>query len=195
MKLAQLRAIGHNIATSLASGPGLMIGVWCTDIFSEAKASPEGYLTVDFLSGAARGATPSPSLAGAIRAYAKNLDDLCARHETTRASFSQLSARYWSDAVGRRFVVTVVDGSGRSASDDYLGTSGARVRVLDALGRIRTRRWRRGGDSNSRYLAVCSLSKRVHSTTLPPLRGRRPRFTAGAADASRASDEARMRDR
>jgi hypothetical protein len=30
--------------------------------------------------------------------------------------------------------------------------------------------WRRGGDSNPRYLAVYALSKRAHSTTLPPLR-------------------------
>lgn len=31
--------------------------------------------------------------------------------------------------------------------------------------------WRRGRDSNSRNLAVCALSKRVHSTTMRPLRG------------------------
>jgi hypothetical protein len=33
------------------------------------------------------------------------------------------------------------------------------------------RNWRRGRDSNSRYpLQVCPLSRRVHSTALPPLR-------------------------
>ena len=30
--------------------------------------------------------------------------------------------------------------------------------------------WRRGGDSNPRYLAVRLISSQVHSTTLPPLR-------------------------
>jgi hypothetical protein len=33
----------------------------------------------------------------------------------------------------------------------------------------RTRRWRRGWDSNPRYLAVRLISSQVHSTTLPPL--------------------------
>src|SRR5574343_324899 len=32
-------------------------------------------------------------------------------------------------------------------------------------------RWRRGWDSNPRYLAVRLISNQVHSTTLPPLRG------------------------
>jgi hypothetical protein len=37
---------------------------------------------------------------------------------------------------------------------------------------------RRGGDSNSRYLAVRWFSRPVHSATLPPLRGSRGPFGA-----------------
>ena len=37
MKHDELRSIGHNIADSLASGCGLMIGVYDMDIFGEAE--------------------------------------------------------------------------------------------------------------------------------------------------------------
>ena len=40
MKFDQLRAIGHNIADSLAGGMGLLIGVYRTDIFDEAGPAP-----------------------------------------------------------------------------------------------------------------------------------------------------------
>jgi hypothetical protein len=66
MKFDQLRAIGHNIADSLAGGMGLLIGVYRTDIFDEAGRSPEGFIIVDFLTGTATGASPSPSLARAL---------------------------------------------------------------------------------------------------------------------------------
>jgi hypothetical protein len=43
MKFGELKSIGHNIADSLASGIGLMIGVYEMDIFGEAANSHEGY--------------------------------------------------------------------------------------------------------------------------------------------------------
>ena len=44
--------------------------------------------------------------------------------------------------------------------------------AANATTRIATlEEWRRGWDSNPRYLAVRLISSQVHSTTLPPLRG------------------------
>ena len=37
MKFDELRSIGHNIADSLASGIGLLIGYYQMDIFGEAR--------------------------------------------------------------------------------------------------------------------------------------------------------------
>jgi hypothetical protein len=42
--------------------------------------------------------------------------------------------------------------------------------VLHPSSRELQNKWRRGRDSNPRYLAAHALSKRAHSTTLPPLR-------------------------
>jgi hypothetical protein len=49
MKFGELTSIGHNIAHSLASGIGLMIGMYEMDVFGEAANSPEGYFLVDFI--------------------------------------------------------------------------------------------------------------------------------------------------
>lgn len=48
MKFDTLRSIGHNIADSLGSGIGLLIGVYEMDVFGEAAGAPDG--------------TPSPSI-------------------------------------------------------------------------------------------------------------------------------------
>jgi hypothetical protein len=128
MKFDQLRAIGHNIADSLAGGMGLLIGVYRTDIFDEAGRSPEGFMTVDFLIGTATGASPSPSLVRALLLYRDALAELCARHGTSPEVFGELTARY-SAKDGNRFVVTVEDHQGHRASDEYVGTPGRRVRL------------------------------------------------------------------
>jgi hypothetical protein len=47
MKFGTLKSIGHNIAESLASGIGMMIGVYEMDVFGEAAAAPQGYIEVD----------------------------------------------------------------------------------------------------------------------------------------------------
>jgi hypothetical protein len=134
MKFDTLRSIGHNIADSLASGIGLLIGVYEMDIFGEAGRSPEGYIAVDFLTGTSEGAKPSPSLARAISLYREAVVLLCGKHGTSPAAFRTLTARY---SVGGRFVVTVEDHSGRRRVDEYTGMPGRRVRVLDPLGRVR----------------------------------------------------------
>ena len=48
MKHAERRAIVHNVADSLGSGIGLMIGHYEMDVYGDAQRSPEGAITVDF---------------------------------------------------------------------------------------------------------------------------------------------------
>jgi hypothetical protein len=139
MKFDDLKSIAHNIADSLASGVGLLIGVYEMDVFGEAARSAEGFITVNFLTGTSEGGTPSPSLARAFAQYRDALARLCAKHDTSPAAFRELTARYSVDARGYRFVVTVADQQGRRSVDDYVGIPGRRVRVLDALGRVRSK--------------------------------------------------------
>lgn len=138
MKFDELRSISHNIADSLASGIGLLIGIYETDIFGEARRSPEGFITVDFLTGTYTGGKPSTDLARAIVLYRDGLADLCAKHGTEPSVFKELTARYSVDTYGGRFLVTVEDRRGRRSTDEYVGTPGRRVRVLDHLGRVRS---------------------------------------------------------
>lgn len=138
MKFAVLKSIGHNIANSLASRIGLLIGVYeMDDIFEAAACSPEGYVEVDFLAGTATGGQISPSLAQAIRLYAEALDRLCASQSVPLSAFRQLIARYSRDRLTRRFAVIVEDRNGRRSTDEYRGVPGARPKLLDDLGRIR----------------------------------------------------------
>jgi hypothetical protein len=51
VKFRQLESIAHNLADSLGSGVGLLVGIYELDIFGEARRSVEGYITVDFLKG------------------------------------------------------------------------------------------------------------------------------------------------
>ena len=140
MKFGELKSIGHNIADSLASGIGLLIGHYDMDVFSEAAHSPEGYIVVDFLTGTSSGAQPSESLARAIYLYGAALQDLCEKHGTNASAFRELSARYSLDSLGRRFVVTVEDQNGRRSVDEFRGFPGKRVMELDKLGRLRPKR-------------------------------------------------------
>jgi hypothetical protein len=140
VKFSELKAIGHNIADSLASGIGLMIGVYEMDVFGEAAKSPERYILVDFVAGTSTGGQPSAHLANAISLYARALVELCRRHKVEVGSFRELTARYTVDSRGKRFVVTVQDQSGRSSTDEYRGTPGKRIVIRDKLGRIRTKK-------------------------------------------------------
>src|SRR5262245_32400457 len=110
MKFDQLCSIGHNIAASLASGIGLPIGLYLTDIFGEASHLSNGDLTVDFLKGSCVDGTPSPSLSRSLTLYADVLVDLCEKHGTSPSAFRKLTAQYSVDTRGkRRFLVTVED--------------------------------------------------------------------------------------
>ena len=131
MKFGSLKSVGHNIADSLASGVGLMVGVYEVDIFAEALASPERFIDVDFLSGETSGGKVSPKLQNAVKLYAEALPDLCKRHGVDVSDFQQLTARY----SGRRphferYDVTIIDKSGRRSTDEYLGLPGKRPKGL-----------------------------------------------------------------
>src|SRR5215471_817318 len=106
MKFDELRSIAHNISDSLASGVGLLIGVYATEIFGEARRSAEGFIAVDFLTGTSTGARTSKKLSDAIAKYHDALVDLCAKHNTSIDQFRQLTTRYSMDARTPRFAVT-----------------------------------------------------------------------------------------
>jgi hypothetical protein len=140
MKFDELRSIGHNIADSLASGIGFLIGVYEMDVFGEAAESPQGVIEIDFLTGTSTGGQPSISLADAISKYGGALPSLCEKHGASLSDFHRLSVRYVAGTRSRHFVVTVEDRHGRSSADIYEGSPGKRIKVLDPLGRVRTNR-------------------------------------------------------
>lgn len=130
MKFGELKSIGHNIADSLASGIGLLIGYYETDIFGEASRSPEGFIVVDFLNGTSEGGRPSGSLAQAITLYRHALRNLCFRHGVEASEFKTLKVKFGVHAVyGGHFTVTVEDQKGRQSTDSYVGAPGRRVRT------------------------------------------------------------------
>ena len=131
MRFGKLRSIAHNLADSVGSGIGLLVGYFETDVFGEAQRSPEGYLAIDFLTGSFEGCTPSPSLARAIKLYCDALEGLCTSQGITRSAFRQLIVRFSSDASGPRYLVTVEDDRGRRAVDEYSGLPARRLKVAD----------------------------------------------------------------
>jgi hypothetical protein len=66
MKHGALTSIAHNIADSMGSGIGFMIGLWDMAIYTEAAKSPNGYITVDLMTGAVSGGPTSQNLTKAI---------------------------------------------------------------------------------------------------------------------------------
>jgi hypothetical protein len=140
VKHGQLASIAHNIAHSLASGVGLMIGVYCMDIFGEADRSSEGFIEVDFLTGATKGARPSDELAAAIRLYVKALPGLCERQGVAVEDFRTLNAEFRGPSRSPAFVVHVVDRRGKESRRRFSGYDGAAPTVLDPLGRRRRSR-------------------------------------------------------
>ena len=138
MKFGVLKAIGHNLADSIACGMGFMVGVYAMDVFGEAAATPEGYIEVDFLTGETTGGKPSASLARGLKLYsAEALPRLCDSHGASPLDFRELTVRFSPSEMFGRFLVTVEDQNGRRASTEYEGLPAHRVKVLDPLGRIR----------------------------------------------------------
>jgi hypothetical protein len=129
MKLGELKSLGHNIADSLASGIGLLIGVYEMNVFAEAAAEKEGFVVVDFLGGSTTGTNVSASFRRAVRLYREQLPDLCAKHGIELTVLARLEARYGTDPVyGPHFTVTVEGRDGKQSVDQYLGVPGKRMR-------------------------------------------------------------------
>ena len=137
VKHAELRSIVHNVADSLASGIGLLIGHYEMDVFGEASRSPGGSLTVDFVRGRISEGIGSSSLAESVALYANALAKLCEEAGGSITELHEAKARYWSDPLRRRFSVTIEDDRGRRSTTDYAGVPGQRIRIMDSLGRLR----------------------------------------------------------
>lgn len=135
VKLNQLRSVAHNIADSLSSGMGFLIGAYSTDIYQEASLSADGRITVDFLRGIATG-TVSDSLAKAVALYRDALVGLCNKQGLSIELFQELSATYFTNDKGEECVIIhVQDNKGRSKHDTYVGSPLQRVKNLDTRGR------------------------------------------------------------
>lgn len=129
MKHGNLKSLGHNIADSVASGIGLMIGVYDMNVFAEAASAPEGYLEVDFLAAELRGGEASPGLIRAIGLYRDALPALCEKHGINLGEVKELQARFGTDPVyGPQFRVTVEGADGKRSTDQYVGLPGKRLR-------------------------------------------------------------------
>jgi len=137
MKHGELRAFVHNVADSLASGIGLLIGVYEMDVFGEAHASSGGALTVDFLNGKIVEGEASESLVRAVALYRNALVKLVSDAGGSMAAFNEAKVRFWSDKLANRFAVTIEDSTGRRSTAEYAGTPGKRVLIMDQLGRLR----------------------------------------------------------
>ena len=130
MKIGQLKSIGHNIADSLASGIGLLIGVYEMDIFAEAASTESGFIRVDFVNGQVSGdGAVSDSMRRVALLYSEALPVLCAKHRVNFDEIKVLEARYGTDRVyGCHFTVTVEATDGKRSTDQYIGLPGRRTR-------------------------------------------------------------------
>ncbi|WP_156340451.1 hypothetical protein [Sphingomonas sp. Leaf17] len=137
MKHTALRSIVHNVADSLGSGIGILIGHYEMDVYGDAQRSPERAITVDFLRGVVIEGKPSVSLVKSVALYPTALAHLCSKAGGSIADLAEAKVRFWSDALDHHFTVTITDGSGRRTATDYAGIPGRRVKVLDLLGRLR----------------------------------------------------------
>jgi len=137
MKHAEQRAIIHNVADSLGSGIGLMIGDYEMDVYGEAQRSEGGAITIDFLQGIVIEGEPSASLVKSVVLYREAFSTLCSKAGGSVTDFAEAKARFWSDALSHRFAVTVAGQDGHRSTTEYAGIPGKRVRTLDPLGRLR----------------------------------------------------------
>jgi hypothetical protein len=129
MKIGNLKSVGHNVADSLASGIGLMIGVYEMNVFTEAAGEDEGFVVVDFLAGSTTGKTVSASFRKAVSLYRDALPELCSKHSLDPAAFKRLKVRFGTDPVyGPHFTVDVENHSGKRSTDQYVGIPGRRLR-------------------------------------------------------------------
>ena len=137
MKHRQLQAIAHNLADSIASGCSLLIGSYVLDVFGDAARSEGGAVRIDFLNGKVVEGEASLELSDTVARAPEALARLCSGCGASPAAFRELTARFWSDYSGKRFDVTVEDSAGRRSTNEYEGSPGRRILIMDPLGRRR----------------------------------------------------------
>lgn len=137
MKHDVLRSVAHNMAASLASGIGLMIGQYELDVFADARNSPDGSITVDFLNGTIRHGKASIKLTGAVQKYCTALPGLCENQHVSVSDFSSFLASYTAMPTKTLFVVTVTDREGRTSRTEYGDHDGQKLKFIDGEGRLR----------------------------------------------------------
>jgi hypothetical protein len=137
MKHERLCEIAHNFADSLASGLGFVVGYCPTDVFGEAATSPGGVIEIDFLHGSIVKGRPSPGLKSAAVIFGQAFPDFCRKNGAEVTDFQSFLAAFDAKGGGTRTMLTVVDNNGRRSLTEYDGVPLKRLRVLDALGRVR----------------------------------------------------------
>ena len=147
MKHDHLRAIGHNVAASIADGCSLVTGFFDIDLLAALRDAPDGVITANLLRGTIEPQLSGSTLAEAIATVPSILPDLCSRHGVDPADFRVLRSTFRLTLDGVRFTVTVVDNRGRASETEYGGHDGQRTKTKDPSGRLRprpVRRWRFG---------------------------------------------------
>lgn len=138
MKHNELLSVAHNIADSLASGSGFVVGYWPTDVYGEAARCPEGNLTIDFLTGEIAGGHPSKTLSAAVIAYRDVLPSFCEKHGISIVEFNQFTVQYSGiSSFNGSAVITITDSNGRQSIAEYSGNPLKRALILDDRGRPR----------------------------------------------------------
>ena len=129
MNLGKLKSFAHNLADSVASGMGFMIGVYQMNVFAEAASSDEGHILVNFLNASTTGSAPSIGLQKAFGLYRDALPWLFEKHGLNLSEVRVLQVRHETDAAcGPHFTVTVETVSGKRSVDQYVGIPGRRLR-------------------------------------------------------------------
>ena len=137
MKHATLRAIGHNLADSIASGCSLLLGVYEFDIFHEIAIADKEPVTMDFLNGVVCEGEASHPLRDIAARARHALPDMCASHGATLEDFAELKAKFFLSRTSRRFTIILTDVGGKRTEMDYHGSPARRMRNIDPLGRVR----------------------------------------------------------
>ena len=127
MKFNALCAIGHNIAHSLSDGMSMLLNSWDADVYSDAARSADGFVEIDFLSGAVVSGAGSPELVRALRDAPAALASLCKTQGAEPSVFQTLRVKYFAGQDGNRFLVEVRDEKGRQRFDEYSALEGRRI--------------------------------------------------------------------
>jgi hypothetical protein len=121
-EFGELKSVGHNIADSLASGIGMMIGVY--EWMSLEKRKPARKDSSRWISSRVRPRLESPVAPWRKRYGSTHWRFRVSASPVNASDFRELKARFSGTGFSRRFVVTVEDQSGRKSEDEYFVSLG-----------------------------------------------------------------------